>query len=247
MRSILNSVARVAGRVATPSTSLTRQSITQRAVWSSSQSGLLSRGFATSPAWKRSLVQSTAPAWTSQAVVDGEIKSLSLADYQGKYVVMVFYPLDFTFVCPTELVAFSDRAADFERLNTQVVGVSVDSEFAHLAWTQLPRARGGLGPMQIPLVSDITKTIARDYGVLLKGAGVALRGLFIIDPTGNVRIAHVNDLPIGRSVDETLRLVEALQFHAEHGEVCPANWTKGADTIKPTPNDSQEYFNKVNK
>ncbi|KAJ1655634.1 cTPxI [Dispira simplex] len=193
-----------------------------------------------------SLVQKRAPEWTAQTVVNGEIKPVSLADYKGKYVVMVFYPMDFTFVCPTELIAFSDRVAEFEKLNAQVLGVSVDSEFSHLAWTNLPRNKGGLGDMKIPLVSDLKKSISKDYGVLLENSGVALRGLFIIDPQGNVRIQHVNDLPIGRNVDEALRLIEAIQFYEKHGEVCPANWSKGGKTIKPSPKDSQEYFSGTN-
>ncbi|KAJ1977276.1 cTPxI [Dimargaris xerosporica] len=192
-----------------------------------------------------SLVQKPAPQWSAKGVLDGEIKSMALTDFKGKYVVMVFYPLDFTFVCPTELVAFSDRHAEFEKLNTQVVGISVDSEYSHLAWTNLPRSKGGLGDIKIPLIADMTKTIAQQYGVLLEKDGVALRGLFIIDPHGNVRIQHVNDLPIGRSVDETLRLVEAIQFTEKHGEVCPANWTKGGSTIKPNPKESHEYFSKT--
>ncbi|KAJ1909804.1 cTPxI [Tieghemiomyces parasiticus] len=205
------------------------------------------RAFATSSLVERSLVQRPAPAWQGQAVVDGDIRTLSLADYQEKYTVLVFYPADFTFVCPSELIAFSDRSAEFTALNTQVIGVSVDSEYSHLAWTQMPRNKGGLGDMKIPLLSDITKQISRDYDVLVEEAGVALRGLIIIDPAGHVRIHHVNDMPIGRSVDETLRLIEALQFHEQHGEVCPANWKKGAATIVPTPKGSQSYFSSNNK
>ncbi|CAN7980932.1 unnamed protein product [Ixodes pacificus] len=187
-----------------------------------------------------------APAFKGKAVVDGQFKDISLADYKGKYLVLFFYPLDFTFVCPTEIIAFSDRADEFRKINTELVAVSVDSHFSHLAWTNTPRKQGGLGKMNIPLLSDFNKQIARDYGVLLEDAGLALRGLFIIDPKGVVRQITVNDLPVGRSVDETLRLVKAFQFVEKHGEVCPAGWQPDSPTIKPDPKSSQEYFSKVN-
>ncbi|KAJ1973047.1 cTPxI [Dimargaris verticillata] len=209
-------------------------------------SSLTAQRWSTGRRLLHSLVQKPAPQWSAKGVQGGEIKPMALTDFKGKYVVMVFYPMDFTFVCPTELVAFSDRHAEFEELNTQVVGISVDSEYSHLAWTNLPRSKGGLGNIKIPLIADLTKSIAQQYGVLLENDGVALRGLFIIDPHGNVRIQHVNDLPIGRSVDETLRLIEAIQFTEKHGEVCPANWTKGGSTIKPNPKESHEYFSKAN-
>lgn len=164
-----------------------------------------------------------------------------------RYVVLFFYPLDFTFVCPTEIIAFSDRIKEFHDIDVEVLGCSVDSAFSHLAWIQTPRNKGGLGDMKYPLIADITKSISKDYEVLIEegeGAGVALRGLFIISPEGILRQKTVNDLPVGRSVDETLRLLKAFKFTDEHGEVCPANWTPGADTIKPNPKDSQEYFSK---
>lgn len=142
-------------------------------------------------------------------------------------------------------MAFSEAAARFNEINTQVLACSVDSEFSHLAWVKTPRKQGGLGAMKIPIVADITKQIARDYGVLLEKYGVALRGLFIIDPEGNLQQMTINNLPVGRNVDESLRLVQAFQFHAEHGEVCPANWTKGAATMKPDPVGSQSYFQGV--
>ncbi|PRW44307.1 2-cys peroxiredoxin [Chlorella sorokiniana] len=186
-----------------------------------------------------------APAFSGQAVVDGDFKTVSLSDYKGKYLVLFFYPLDWTFVCPTEIIAFSDRIQEFKALGCEVVGVSVDSVFSHLAWIQTPRAKGGLGGLSYPLLADITKSISKDYEVLIEegeNAGVALRGLFIIDPEGNLRQKTVNDLPVGRSVDETLRLIKAFQFVAEHGEVCPANWQEGAATIKPNPKESLEYF-----
>lgn len=188
------------------------------------------------------LVQQQAPDFKAQAVMpDGSFKQVSLADYKGKYVVLFFWPLDFTFVCPTEIIAFSDRAKEFEKLGVQLLGASVDSEFTHLAWKNTPRNQGGLGDIQYPLIADLNKEIARSYGVLLPG-GIALRGLFLIDKNGVVRHQVVNDLPLGRSVDEALRVVQALQYFETHGEVCPANWKEGARTIKATPKDSKEFF-----
>ncbi|KAI7850576.1 thioredoxin-like protein [Circinella umbellata] len=191
-------------------------------------------------------VQKPAPAFTLPAVVDGEFKDISLSDYKGKYVVFFWYPMDFTFVCPTEILAFSERVKEFEALDTAVIAASTDSEFSHLAWINTPRKQGGLGEMNIPIVADKTKKVARDYGVLIEDAGVALRGLFIIDPKGIVRQITINDLPVGRNVDEALRLVEAFKFTDVHGEVCPAGWQKGADTIKPEVKASKEYFEKAN-
>ncbi|OPJ84140.1 thioredoxin-dependent peroxide reductase, mitochondrial [Patagioenas fasciata monilis] len=188
-----------------------------------------------------------APFFKGTAVVNGEFKDLSLDDFKGKYLVLFFYPLDFTFVCPTEIVAFSNKANEFRDVNCEVVAVSVDSHFSHLAWINTPRKSGGLGKMNIPILSDLTKQISRDYGVLLEGPGIALRGLFIIDPNGIVKHLSINDLPVGRSVEETLRLVKAFQFVETHGEVCPANWTPDSPTIKPSPEGSKEYFEKVNK
>lgn len=194
-------------------------------------------------------VQQPAPAFSTQALLpNGTFGQVSLDDFKGKYLVLFFYPLDFTFVCPTEIIAFSDRISDFENLNTAVIGCSVDSVHSHLAWTNTPRNKGGLGTMKIPILSDLTKSISKDYGVLLESgddAGVALRGTFVIDPKGTLRIAHVHDLPVGRSVDEILRVIEALQFNEAHGDVCPANWKKGDATMKPDPVGSKEYFSKV--
>jgi alkyl hydroperoxide reductase subunit AhpC len=167
----------------------------------------------------RAFVGEPAPDFAAPAVVGGEIKSVRLSDFRGKYVVLIFYPKDFTFVCPTELIAFSDRAGEFEALNTQLIAASTDTEETHLAWIKTPRTRGGLGNMRMPIVADTTKEITARYGVLLERAGIALRGLFIINPEGVIQQVTVNDLPIGRSVDETLRLLQAIQFHAEHGEV----------------------------
>ncbi|XP_067858337.1 thioredoxin-dependent peroxide reductase, mitochondrial isoform X2 [Heptranchias perlo] len=192
-------------------------------------------------------VTQPAPFFKGTAVVNGEFKEISLDDYKGKYLVLFFYPLDFTFVCPTEIIAFSNKANEFHDVNCEVIGVSVDSHFSHLAWINTPKKSGGLGHMNIPLLSDLTKDISRDYGVLLENPGIALRGLFIIDVNGIVKHMGINDLPVGRSVEETLRLVKAFQFVETHGEVCPANWTPDSPTIKPSPEDSKEYFAKVNK
>ncbi|TPV96271.1 MAG: peroxiredoxin [Myxococcales bacterium FL481] len=189
------------------------------------------------------MIQKEAPQFSADAVIGGDFKNISLSDYRGKWVYLFFYPFDFTFVCPTEIIAFSEANEKFAALNTQVLGCSIDSKFVHLRWIDTPRAEGGLGGCNFPLIADVDKDIARSYDVLLPG-GMALRGSFIIDPNGVMRQATVNDLPVGRNVDEALRLIEAFQFTDEHGEVCPAGWTKGADTIKPNPTDSKEYFGK---
>ncbi|KAF9170314.1 Peroxiredoxin-2 [Mortierella sp. AD011] len=183
-----------------------------------------------------------APAFKATAVVDGAFKEVSLDDYKGQYVVLFFYPLDFTFVCPTEIIAFSEAVGRFNDLKTAVLACSCDSEFSHLAWVNTPRTQGGLGEMKIPIISDFTKKIATDYGVLKEDEGVAYRGLFIIDPKQVVRQITINDLPVGRNVDETVRLVEAFQFTDEHGEVCPIGWQKGQSTIKPDVAGSKEFF-----
>ena len=186
-------------------------------------------------------VQKPAPEFRCQAMVRGQFKDLSLSEFRGRWLVLFFYPLDFTFVCPTELNAFSDRRREFEALGAELVAASVDSVYTHLAWWNTPRAQGGIGGLEIPILADLTKQVARDYGVLLDD-GVALRGLFVIDPEGIVRHLTVNDLPIGRSVDETLRVVQAAQFAATHGEVCPADWQPGAATITPDPEGSRPFF-----
>ncbi|MCX5953819.1 MAG: peroxiredoxin [Cyanobacteria bacterium] len=193
------------------------------------------------------IVGLAAPDFTATAVVDQEFKEISLSQYHGKYVVLFFYPLDFTFVCPTEITAFSDRYADFSSRNTEVLGVSVDSQFSHLAWVQTDRKNGGLGDIAYPLVADLNKTIARDYQVLDEDAGIALRGLFIIDPEGVVMHSTINNLPVGRSVDETLRVLQAFQHVQAHpDEVCPANWTPGEKTMNPDPVKSKDFFAAVN-
>jgi peroxiredoxin (alkyl hydroperoxide reductase subunit C) len=184
-----------------------------------------------------------APAFTTTAVVDQEFKTIKLSDYLGKYVVLFFYPLDFTFVCPTEVTAFSDRHDEFSRLDAEVLGVSVDSEFSHLAWIQTDRKSGGVGDLNYPLVSDLKKEISAAYNVLEPEAGIALRGLFIIDREGIIQHMTVNNLAFGRNVDETLRTLQAIQYVQDNpGEVCPAGWTPGAKTMKPDPVGSKEYF-----
>ncbi len=188
------------------------------------------------------LVTKEAPDFAADAVMpDGSFKQVKLSDYRGEHVLMFFYPLDFTFVCPTEIIAFSDRNSEFEKLGVQVLGVSVDSKFSHLAWRNTPRTQGGIGPITYPLVADMDKSISDAYDVKLPG-GIALRGLFLIDKEGVVRHQVVNDLPLGRSIDEALRMVEALQFFEKNGEVCPANWKEGARTIKADPTNSKEFF-----
>jgi peroxiredoxin (alkyl hydroperoxide reductase subunit C) len=183
-----------------------------------------------------------APDFKAMAVMpEGNFKEVSLSEYRGKYVVLFFYPLDFTFVCPTEIIAFSDSIDEFKKRGVEVLGCSVDSQFSHLAWRNTPRKAGGLGDIKYPLIADLGKKIATAYDVLTEG-GVAYRGLFLIDKTGTVRHQVVNDLPLGRNVDEALRMVDALQFFEKNGEVCPANWKKGSKGIKPDPKGSQEFF-----
>lgn len=190
------------------------------------------------------LVGNVAPNFEAEAVFDQEFINVKLSDYIGKkYVILFFYPLDFTFVCPTEITAFSDRHAEFEKLNTEVLGVSVDSVFSHLAWIQTDRKSGGLGDLKYPLISDVTKSISKSYDVLIPDQGIALRGLFIIDKEGVIQHSTINNLAIGRSVDETLRTLQALQYVQENpDEVCPAGWKPGEKSMKPDPKLSKEYF-----
>ncbi|XP_057466934.1 2-Cys peroxiredoxin BAS1, chloroplastic-like [Actinidia eriantha] len=190
------------------------------------------------------LVGNTAPDFEAEAVFDQEFIKVKLSEYIGKkYVILFFYPLDFTFVCPTEITAFSDRYAEFEKINTEILGVSVDSVFSHLAWVQTDRKSGGLGDLKYPLVSDVTKSISKSYNVLIPDQGIALRGLFIIDKEGVIQHSTINNLAIGRSVDETLRTLQALQFVQENpDEVCPAGWKPGEKSMKPDPKLSKEYF-----
>ncbi|VDM38406.1 unnamed protein product [Toxocara canis] len=192
----------------------------------------------------KAVIGKPAPPFTATAVVNGDFKTVSLSDYKGQYVVLFFYPMDFTFVCPTEIIAFSEHAERFKKLGVAVLAASTDSQFSHLAWINTPRKQGGLGEMKIPILSDNSHQISRDYGVLKEDDGIAYRGLFIIDSRGILRQITINDLPVGRSVAETMRLVQAFQFVDTHGEVCPAGWTPGADTIKPAVKESKAYFQK---
>ncbi|EFH47469.1 hypothetical protein ARALYDRAFT_908552 [Arabidopsis lyrata subsp. lyrata] len=193
------------------------------------------------------LVGNKAPDFEAEAVFDQEFIKVKLSEYIGKkYVILFFYPLDFTFVCPTEITAFSDRYEEFEKLNTEVLGVSVDSVFSHLAWVQTDRKSGGLGDLNYPLVSDITKSISKSFGVLIPDQGIALRGLFIIDKEGVIQHSTINNLGIGRSVDETMRTLQALQYVQENpDEVCPAGWKPGEKSMKPDPKLSKEYFSAI--
>ena len=194
-----------------------------------------------------SLVTKKAPEFTAQAVMeDGSFKEVSLSDYKGQNVLLYFYPLDFTFVCPSEILAFNKKVGEFKERNTQLLGVSIDSHFSHLAWRKTKIDDGGIGTIDYPLVADVTKNIARDYGVLFNES-IALRGLFLIDTEGTVRHSTINDLPLGRNVDEALRMIDALQFHQEHGEVCPANWKKGDEAMKPTAEGVAAYLSKHSK
>ena len=186
-----------------------------------------------------------APDFAATAVVDQEFKDITLSQYRGKYVVLFFYPLDFTFVCPTEITAFSDRYSDFSNKNTEVLGVSVDSKFTHLAWIQTPRNEGGIGDINYPLVSDLKREICQSYNVL-NDDGEADRGLFIINPNGIIMHSTINKAPVGRNIDETLRILQAYQYVESHpDEVCPAGWTPGDKTMKEDPKGSKEYFSSL--
>lgn len=189
-------------------------------------------------------INHSAPAFTAIAVTeDGSFREISLSDFKGKYVVLFFYPLDFTFVCPTEIAAFSDRIEEFYHHNTVVIACSTDSQYTHLAWMRTQREKGGLGGTRIPIIADKSMAIARSYGVLDEKTGVAFRGLFIIDGEGILRQITVNDLPVGRSVDETLRLVQAFRYTDKYGdEGCPVDWKPGSKTIKTDPEGSKEFF-----
>ncbi len=189
------------------------------------------------------LVGKQAPHFAAKAVINGVIvDEFSLHDYLGKYVLFFFYPLDFTFVCPTELHAFQEQLKEFEARNAQVIGCSVDSAFSHAAWVNTPKLKGGIQGVEYPLISDLNKSISRSFHVLKEDEGIAYRGQFLIDKKGIVRHQLVNDLPIGRSVDEALRLLDALIFHETHGEVCPANWKTGAKSMTPTEEGLALYF-----
>ncbi|KAI5752607.1 peroxiredoxin-2-like isoform X2 [Diaphorina citri] len=190
--------------------------------------------------WTNAVVMKPAPYWKGTAVVDGNIKEIKLTDYRGKYLVFFFYPLDFTFVCPTEVLALNEKIDEFHKIGAEVVGVSVDSHFTHRAWINSLKKDNRLDKLKIPLLSDLTHEISRDYGVYLEDKGHSLRGLFIIDREGIVRQITLNDLPVGRSVEETLRLVRAFQYTDEHGEACPSGWQPGQRTISNREEDEKE-------
>ncbi|MGM0574978.1 MAG: peroxiredoxin [Myxococcota bacterium] len=192
-----------------------------------------------------SLIGKKAPEFTADAVIDGQVKQFDSKSLEGKWSVVFFYPLDFTFVCPTEVLAFDERLQDFKEIGAEVVGVSVDSAFTHLAWINTPKDKGGLGGLDLPLVADVNKEISRGFDVLEEEAGVAFRGVFVIDPEGTVQSAIVNNLPVGRNVSEVLRTLKAFQYVTSHeGEVCPADWEEGAETMKATPEGVAEYLGK---
>jgi len=198
-------------------------------------------------------IRKPAPEWAGKAVLNDQIVDLSSASLKGKWVVLFFYPLDFTFVCPTEIVEFNNKYAEFKKLGAEVIGVSVDSPHAHLAWTRTAKEDGGVGKLDFPLLSDLSKEISRKYNVLVDNAddehyGVTMRGTFIIDPQGIIRTFSINDEPIGRSIDETFRQLEAAQFAAANkGKGCPANWKKGGDTITANRKDSLDFFKSWSK
>lgn len=190
-----------------------------------------------------SLVNKQAPLFEESAVLKSQFIQVKLEDYRGKWVVLFFYPMDFTFVCPTEITAMSDAYDEFAKRNAEILGVSVDSQFSHYAWIKMPREQGGLGELKYPLISDFTKKISEDYGVLMP-EGMALRATFIINPEGVVQFELSHDLSVGRNIHEILRNLDALQFARQHGEVCPAGWTPGADTIIPDIDKSKDFFKK---
>lgn len=196
----------------------------------------------------RTLVTQQAPDFTADAIMpDNSFGQITLSSFQGKYVILFFYPLDFTFVCPSEIIAFDKRIEAFRSKNCEVIGVSVDSKFTHFAWKSTTVENGGIGNIQYPLVADLNKNISRSYGILFNEA-VALRGLFLIDTKGIIRHSIINDLPLGRSVDEALRMLDALQFVETHGDqVCPANWKEGDDAMKPTAEGVASYLAKHGK
>ena len=206
------------------------------------------------------LVTKKAPDFTATTVMpDNSFKNISLSDFEGKKVVLFFYPLDFTFVWPSELIAFNNRIEEFEKRNVQVLGCSVDSQFSHLRWKEMDVNKGGIGNIQYPLVSDLNKSIARSYDVLLEsipatvlledeemetsiGGTVTIRGSFLIDEKGVIRHSVLNDLPLGRNIDEMLRMIDALDFHTEHGDVCPANWQKGKTAMNPSDDGMRKFM-----
>lgn len=190
------------------------------------------------------IIGKPAPDVNCKAVIDGEIKDFSLHDLKGRLIVLCFYPLDFSFVCPTELQAFQELLPEFEKRNASVLAISVDSVYSHLMWLDQPKERGGIKGVTYPMLSDITKSISRAYGVLNDEEGITYRALFIIDKDGIVQSIQINNMSLGRNIQEVLRLVDAVQFVQDHGEVCPANWSLGQDGMAPTREGLKEYFNK---
>ena len=194
-----------------------------------------------------------APEFSAMSYFDGDFKKINLSDYKGQYVVLFFYPLDFTFVCPTEILAFSERAEDLKKLNCQLLGCSIDSHFVHARWCQTSKKEGGIGEVKMPLIADVSKDVARKYRCLVKHGddkGVALRATFIIDDRGVLRHMFYNDLPVGRNVDEVVRLVKAFKYSDEFGEVCPSKWKKKGDkTMKPSHKEkkTKEYWENAHK
>ena len=189
----------------------------------------------------KAIIGKPAPEFIGDIWNGKDIQKVKLSDYLGKWVVLFFYPMDFTFVCPTEICNFSDANEKFKTLNAEVIGCSIDSAHTHREYALKPRKNGGLAPLEIPLLSDVSHDISKDYGVLIDSGndkGVALRGTFIIDSQGILRHISINDLNVGRSIDETLRLVQAFQFSEKHGDVCPAKWRPGGKTM--TPNDPEK-------
>ena len=190
------------------------------------------------------LVGKKAPYFEAEATIGQDFKKITLNDYKGKYLCLFFYPLDFTFVCPTELHAFSDKMEEFKKRNCELLACSVDSKFSHAAWLRTPRNQGGIEGVKYPILSDIQKTIARSYGTLFEDGGIAFRGLFLINKDGVVQHALVNNLPLGRNVDEAVRVLDAIQYNEENGEVCPANWKKGDEAMKASSEGLKTYFAK---
>jgi peroxiredoxin (alkyl hydroperoxide reductase subunit C) len=191
-----------------------------------------------------SLVGKKAPYFEAEAALGADFKNITLNDFKGKHLCLFFYPLDFTFVCPTELHAFSDKLEEFKKRNCEVVAASIDSKFSHNAWLRLPRAQGGIEGVKYPILADIHKTISRSYGTLFEDSGIAFRGLFLINRDQIVQHVTINNLPLGRNVDEVLRTLDAIQYHEEHGEVCPANWKKGEGGMKATGDGLKTWFAK---
>eukprot|EP01017_Pseudomicrothorax_dubius_P012114 TRINITY_DN1477_c0_g1_i1.p1 TRINITY_DN1477_c0_g1~~TRINITY_DN1477_c0_g1_i1.p1 ORF type:complete len:226 (-),score=78.01 TRINITY_DN1477_c0_g1_i1:123-800(-) len=192
-------------------------------------------------------IRKPAPVFDGVAYFKGEFKNINLTQYAGKYVVLFFYPLDFTFVCPTEIIQFATKAAEFRANNCEVIGCSIDSHFSHMEYCKKSRADGGLGDIDIPLLADVTKSIGLAYNTIIPEEGIAFRSTYIIDGKGILRHISMNDTPVGRNVDEVLRLVQAFQYTDEYGEVCPASWRKGDKTMKTDHNDTKTktYFQEV--